>query len=41
MGSLPCEILWTFLKLEKGRTPKDGPKNKEIIDNGQDFTPKR
>ena len=41
LGSTPCYILWTILKMDKGRTLTNGAKHKETDDNTLDLTHER
>ena len=40
-GSTSYKILWTILKMDKGGTQRNGPKDKEIDDYAQDLKSKR
>ena len=38
LGSSPCKVLLTILKMDKGRSQINGPKDKEIDNYAQGLT---
>ena len=36
-GIPPCKILWSILKMDKGRTQSNGPNDKKILDKAQGY----
>ena len=41
LGSPPCKIFGTILKMDKGRTQINGPEDKKADDDAQSLTSKR